>query len=146
MFNGTDSLNSRNLISILMELIFSSSTWLITECQPEPSGWNPVGALVSGASHYLCVDSQGAGASHYLWLCVDSQGAGASHYLCVDSQGCRTWVPVLSKTAMIRSKVIIKTQVYVYTTLFADLKASIVFSVVQSILAVQETLTVLKLP
>ena len=50
---------------------YCSSSWLITECQPEPSGWNPVGALVSGASHYLCVDSQ----------------------------GCRRWVPV-SKTAM----------------------------------------------
>ena len=113
MFNCTESLKSRNLNSILMELIFSSSSWFITECQPEPSGWKPVGALVSGASHYLC---------------VDSQGAGASHYLCVDSQGCRRWVPV-SKTAMIISKVIIKTQVYLCKTVFADLKASIVFSV-----------------
>ena len=113
MFNCTESLKYKDCISILMELIFSSSSWLITECQPEPSGWNPGGALVSGASHYLC---------------VDSQGAGASHYLCVDSQGCRRWVPV-SKTAMIRSKVIIKTQVYVCKTVFAHLKASIVFSV-----------------
>ena len=59
-----------------MELVFSSSSWLITECQPEPSGWNPVGGLVSGASHYLCVDSQ----------------------------GCRRWVPV-SKTAMSLSQI-----------------------------------------
>ena len=42
-----------------LQLIFSSSSWLITKCQPEPSGWNPVGAVVSGASHYLYVDSQG---------------------------------------------------------------------------------------
>ena len=76
MFNCTESLKSRNWISILMELIFSSSSWLITECQPEPSAWNPVGALVSGASHYLCVDSQ----------------------------GCRRWVPV-SKTAMSLSQI-----------------------------------------
>ena len=76
MFNCTESLKSRNWISILMELIFSSSSWLITECQPEPSGWNPVGAVVSGASHYLCVDSQ----------------------------GCRRWVPV-SKTAMSLSQI-----------------------------------------
>ena len=59
MFNCSESLKSRNWISILIELVFSSSSWLITECQPEPSGWNPVGALLSGASHYLCVDSQG---------------------------------------------------------------------------------------
>ena len=59
-----------------MELIFSSSSWLITECQPEPSAWNPVGALVSGASHYLCVNSQ----------------------------GCRRWVPV-SKTDMSLSQI-----------------------------------------
>ena len=54
----------------------------------------------------------------------------------VDSQGCRRWVPV-SKTATchcLRSKVMIKTQVYVHVhlsmnTVFEDLKASIVFSV-----------------
>ncbi len=67
----TEYLKSRNWISILMELIFSSSSWLITECQSEPSGWNPVGAVVLGASHYLYVDSQ----------------------------GCRRWVPV-SKTEL----------------------------------------------
>ena len=59
-----------------VNILLFKLTYNITECQPEPSGWNPVGALVSGASHYLCVVSQ----------------------------GCRRWVPV-SKTAMSLSQI-----------------------------------------
>ena len=74
-------------ISIFIELIFSSSSWLITECQPEPSGWNPVGAVVSGASHY------------YAWIAkAVKDGFPCQRQLCY----------------CLRSKVMIKTQVYVH--------------------------------
>ena len=104
-----------------MELIFSSSSWLITECQPEPSGWNPVGALVSGAIHYLCVDSQ----------------------------GCRRWVPYQRQLChCLRSKVMIKTQIYVHNRYENSICRTESQHCVLCcrILAVQATLPVLKLP
>ena len=104
-----------------MELIFSSSIWLITECQPEPSAWNPVGALVSGASHYT-----------YAWIAkAVEDGFPYQRQLC----------------HCLRSKVMIKTQVYVHlyeNSICRPESQHCVFC--WSILAVQATLPVLKLP
>ena len=73
--NCTESVKSRNWISIVMELIFSSSSWLITECQPEPR-------------------------METSWC----SGFRSEPLPYVDSQGCRRWVPV-SKTAMSLSQI-----------------------------------------
>ena len=92
----------------------------LSQNQPEPSGWNPVGALVSGASHYLCVDSQAVED-------VFPYQIQLSHCL--------------------RSKVMIKTQVYGHlyeNSICRPESQHCVFC--WRILAVQATLPVLKLP
>ena len=106
-----------------MEFIFNSSSLVITECQPEPSGWNPVGAVVSEASHYLW------------WIAkAVKDGFPRQRQLC----------------HCLRSKVMIKTQAYVHvcTPLYENSicrpeSQHCVFC--WRILAVQATLPVLKL-